>query len=402
MAQYIAILGRQPELSAAELNAVARAHLASVLPLMQQAVLVTAPSSFADLYPRFGGLVKLGVVLTQLPTVDAVFGDGFLKQLFPHLPAKGKIVFGVSTYGSAPFVRKTQALGKRLKVFFSENGRPARFLASEQGVLSSVVVAKERLLDRGMELLLIERDHGDIVVGHTVAVQAFEDFSERDYGRPKRDTASGMLPPKLARIMVNLSGAGASSRLLDPFCGSGTVLQEALFLGCRSVIGSDISQKAAAETKENLSWISRKKHYDLSAVTLLSSDVSELPKGVPPASIDAVVTEPYLGPSQESAHSLSVRTELEALYLRAFRVFFRLLVPGGRIVFLFPVLYENEKPHFIMNLDALLGVGFRLVQALPPEFVRLYHEKLSFRNSLVYRRSGQRVGRELLLFEKAG
>lgn len=400
MKEYVAVLGRQPELSAAELYAVSQSLRVSLSPLSPQVMLVNAPSSFAEQFPRFGGLVKLGAVLTRLSASEHVFGDGFLKQLFPHLPTKGKIVFGVSTYGSPAFLRATQQLGKRLKVFFSENGRPSRFLASEQGVLSSVVVAKERLVERGMELLLIESGQGDIVVACTVAVQAFEDFSTRDYGRPKRDAVSGMLPPKLARIMVNLSGAGASARLLDPFCGSGTVVQEALLLGCRSVVGSDISQKAINETKENLTWLSQTRKLDLSRMTLLCADVAQLGQSAPPASIDAIVTEPFLGPPQESDRPLALRTELETLYLKAFHTFFQLLTTKGRVVFLFPVFYYNEKPHFVLNLDALLHLGYRLLPALSSDLIDVFRDRLSYRNSIVYHRPGQRVGRELLLFEK--
>ena len=35
-------------------------------------------------------------------------------------------------------------------------------------------------------------------------MQDFEQWGARDYGRPSRDAVRGMLPPKLARMMVNL------------------------------------------------------------------------------------------------------------------------------------------------------------------------------------------------------
>ena len=42
--------------------------------------------------------------------------------------------------------------------------------------------------------------------------------------------------------------------ILDPFCGTGTVLQEALLAGY-DVIGTDLSQKMVDYTTENLSWL---------------------------------------------------------------------------------------------------------------------------------------------------
>src|SRR5205823_3602162 len=95
------------------------------------------------------------------------------------------------------------------------------------------------------------------------AVQPFEQFSARDFGRPGRDDLSGMLPPKLAIIMINLAANDTISVLLDPFCGSGTILSEALLLGYKNLIGSDISEKAVADTKTNLDWIANKFRRDL-------------------------------------------------------------------------------------------------------------------------------------------
>ena len=42
--------------------------------------------------------------------------------------------------------------------------------------------------------------------------------------------------------------------ILDPFCGTGTVLQEALLAGY-DVVGTDLSQKIVDYTTENLSWL---------------------------------------------------------------------------------------------------------------------------------------------------
>ena len=56
--------------------------------------------------------------------------------------------------------------------------------------------------------------------------------------------------------------------ILDPFCGSGTVLQEALLMGFTQVAGTDLSPKAITDTKENIAWIKEK--YNLNAQKLVS------------------------------------------------------------------------------------------------------------------------------------
>ncbi len=62
------------------------------------------------------------------------------------------------------------------------------------------------------------------------------------------------LHPKLARAMVNLSGALENELILDPFCGIGSILIEANLLGIES-IGIDIMYKWVSGAKINLNWI---------------------------------------------------------------------------------------------------------------------------------------------------
>jgi len=97
-----------------------------------------------------------------------------------------------------------------------------------------------------------------------LAVQDVEGYSERDYNRPSRDAKVGMTPPKLAQIMINLAGLKDGDTVYDPFCGVGTIMQEALLNDYR-VIGSDANSAQVENCRSNLSWISKKyilKHPD--------------------------------------------------------------------------------------------------------------------------------------------
>ncbi len=138
-----------------------------------------------------------------------------------------------------------------------------RYVENKEEALSSVTVAKNGLTNRGREFLispLFKEGAGGgqrYSLAKTEAVQPFEQFSARDFGRPGRDDLSGMLPPKLAMIMINLAQTSLNSILLDPFCGSGTILSEALLLGYKNLIGSDISEKAVEDTKINIDWIAK-------------------------------------------------------------------------------------------------------------------------------------------------
>ena len=54
--------------------------------------------------------------------------------------------------------------------------------------------------------------------------------------------------------MEETAGSRPAVTILDPFCGTGTVLQEALLAGY-DVVGTDLSQKMVDYTTENLSWL---------------------------------------------------------------------------------------------------------------------------------------------------
>ncbi|MDE0184521.1 MAG: methyltransferase domain-containing protein [Candidatus Poribacteria bacterium] len=72
---------------------------------------------------------------------------------------------------------------------------------------------------------------------------------------------SSALPTKLARAIVNLI-ADPCDRLVDPCCGTGTIVLEAAHMGIR-VVGYDINPKMVKATQGNLA------HYNLDASVLL-------------------------------------------------------------------------------------------------------------------------------------
>ena len=77
-------------------------------------------------------------------------------------------------------------------------------------------------------------------------------FKERrSHLRPRPSPIS--LHPKLARAMVNLTGALESEVILDPFCGSGGILIEAGLMGMKT-IGYDINKKMIWKSMVNLKY----------------------------------------------------------------------------------------------------------------------------------------------------
>jgi tRNA (guanine10-N2)-dimethyltransferase len=92
--------------------------------------------------------------------------------------------------------------------------------------------------------------------------------------------------------MVNLSRAKTGELLLDPFCGTGSAVIEAAFVGCR-VLGLDVQRRMAEGTRRNL------KHFDVESEGLVIADSRKLPL----TRIDRVVTDPPYGKSATTMKS---------------------------------------------------------------------------------------------------
>src|SRR5690606_572214 len=139
-----------------------------------------------------------------------------------------------------------------------------------------------------------------------------------DRQRPSVDAVSGVLPPKVARMLINIGNDTKKDSItfLDPFCGSGTILMEALLLGYDSV-GFDISVKAIEDSTKNLNWL-KQKYPVTTPVSLYQADSSEVkPKDLGLKPVDLIVTEGYLGPSTFDQSQLSVIIkELKELYIK--------------------------------------------------------------------------------------
>ncbi len=94
------------------------------------------------------------------------------------------------------------------------------------------------------------------------------------------------MPAKLARCMINLAQPRNGEIILDPFCGTGSLLVEAGLIGCR-VIGLDVKRRMIEGTLLNLL------HYGVEPLGVLVGDARYLP--LVALKIDCVVTDPPYG-----------------------------------------------------------------------------------------------------------
>ena len=429
------VLGREPLLSTAEIFSVLRIpfgeseayeYQPSVLRVsLRGAKNERRSNPLFDpnhLINRLGGTIKIGQELGQDLSEEKLL-DAMIAELET---IEGKLHFGISLYSppsstdvETRFIASSPTTptviedwGKEIKKRLKEKGRSVRYIFKDELTLSSVTVEKNGLVEKGREFLVyggVGIDCNQYLLAKTTAVQPFEQFSARDFNRPGRDARSGMLPPKLAMMMINLAdnslAVGAHGRaplpqrvLLDPFCGSGTILTEAILLGYKNIIGTDISDKAVIDTKQNLNWTIS--HYNLKSeifnLKILQGDITNLSNALAPESIDAIVTEPFLGPplrGRETVEQIKkTALELNHLYFQSFKEFKKILRPGGVVVFIFPRFLVGGEWVTISNrvVPDIQKLGFTVERLLP--------EKLNPEPFVLYHRDRQRVGREIWKF----
>jgi len=355
-------------------------------------------------FSRLGGSIRMAEALNVLNTVSWSNLLRYIDEQFPvwlsTLPDDGKLKLGLSIFGIQVSTAQLFRTGLDLKKICKANGRSVRLVPnnSELALSSAQVLHNQLTGDLGIELLFIKDGHRTWLA-RTVAVQDINGYAARDQHRPKRDARVGMLPPKLAQIIVNLSGAKAHETLLDPFCGTGVVLQEALLMDI-DAYGSDLEPRMVDYTRENLEWLKAK--HDVSAggrhSMWYSLDTGDATTATFTSKHDApiqhIACETYLGrplsgwPTPEKLREIigTCNVIIEKFMRNASRQF----APGSRFCLAIPAWKApNGRIHHLPLLDHLDDLGYNRISFEHAETTEL-----------VYSREGQFVARELLVITR--
>lgn len=365
--KLIFVLGANPALSLVELRSVLKTDVTLICTGAAMAEvddsLFESKNKCGEYFAiRLGGVIKVAELMGE--SAQNKLQEKLNKVLFELSSLKPtKFVFGLSFYGMREnkkgSIVDVKRLGIEAKKTIKETGKSVRYVEGEHGELSAVQVDKNNIIAKGAEVIIIEDmrialDQKNFLIAKTLAVQPYEQYSERDYGRPARDSRSGMLPPKLARIMVNMAlpagNVNPETKLLDPFCGSGTILTEAALMGIKNIYGSDVSPTATESTKKNLLWTINSASIKLiSEIKTADAKITEKTWGAV-APIDAVAAEPFLGVplrgTEEVRFLENSADELSKLYLSALKSLFNILKKGGRVVFIAPAFKIQQKPEY--------------------------------------------------------
>jgi len=374
MSTYYFQLGNTPALSVLELELVLRQSVWAdqlktnpklVLPEVAQISLDQEldQDDLTKLQTDLGGTVKVLEEVAVLHTQDQAEIES---RIITYLAqADKRIQFSLTAIGDHPLPKLDEAV---IKKELSALGVKSRYRPAPSDGLSAAVLLNHDV----SELYLIKTDRY-LVLAKTQAVQNIDDWTRRDREKPYANRKKGMLPPKVARMMVNIalgfltqdplyqSKIPAEITVYDPFCGTGTILMEAVMKGVQAQ-GTDLDDEAVSGATANLSWLAET--YQLKAdFSVTQRNVGQDFPANTPRWAEAIVTEPFLGkPTPQETELPNIFRGLHNMYLGAFKNWTKILQPNAVVVIILPRV-ETERHQFTLHklIDKLAPLGYTTI-----------------------------------------
>lgn len=367
--QYLFYYGVHQDLSLAELNSVLPD--VTISPLAQHVLHLTSkkPLNLNNLSCRLGSVVKIAQKVTTAKDLVTDISEIIKDQKID--------TFSVN-YATG---HNSTDLNQQVKSLLKSQSYSTRFVLNKKDFLSPLIIDSQKITE-----FIVDQSTNDIY--QVKACHPYHHWIARDRQKPYLTPHSGMLPPKLARILINLAVGNdelVGKTLLDPFCGTGTILMEASLLGLNN-IGSDISTKHLDGAKKNLAWLPQDHACadSLGSYQLIQADATHISKklSVP---VDYIVTEPFLGSPNPKAEKIKDMSKgLSKLYLGAVKDWLKILKPGGKVVITLPIFNLRGKQILTSSLiDSRENLGYNL-----------HHHRL------VFTRPGATITRQIIILEK--
>ena len=381
---YLLELGNNPSLSYLEASLRSKINatiphtnlicLDSIVPYNYRNLPKTPYQQYLD---ELGGSLSLSQIVAiniPLENIHTAFYE-YIKHYKDEHYKDTRMLLGVQYHNIKPMPDMLKHLSKQhYKLIHSplESSSSARYF-------------HENLSSKGIMMHIIYTDK-QCILASTVAVQNLRNYALRDYKKPFRDTEMGMLPPKLAQILINLGGKkDVNTIIYDPFCGSGTIGNEASILGLCS-INTDIDTIRIGNAVLNNEYLSAKFRYDKELMQLYTDDFTH-PKYTPKTDF-ITITEGYLGTNFITKPSIpdieESKKKVVDIWIRALKNRIKL---GTRIVFCLPYwLYKGKHIYCRDHIyDGLEYMGYR----------KMYAD-----DEFLYRRDDAFTGRDIQVWYK--
>lgn len=333
------ILGRNPQLSREEIFSYLDTRGVKYKEILFEENFLILDSDFEFDIQELGGTIKQGNIEFE----DTVYAfDEYLSKI--ELVQEDKFTYSI--FGNVEIdILKDYFKGNRQKAIFKHGGKN---LHLQDG--------PEIKFPNANHLFFAYETDKIFYFGKISQEYDYKEIKRRDLGRPSRREELD-ISARLSKILINLSGAKDGNLLLDPFCGIGGIMQEALIKNI-NVYGSDKDYMAIKNCQKNLQWL--KKNYKIDNFYMIyRKDATK----VPSKNYDAVATESPLGeivtkkPSEHKAKQII--KDFESLIIPILKHIKEVKKSKARVAITFPKMDKTEvnyeKIKKITGLKTLVG-----------------------------------------------
>ncbi len=382
--KFIFNLGRQSELSLAELYSLFGEQ--NVRPMTANLAVLESDDLPGNM-EEIGGSYKVSGIPKIIDQKDwSRLSEIISEYVKSDKDLTKKITFGLSIYNKELPLKEIHKLGFQIKKKLLKDFGSSRYVENRDQELNSAQIINNKLHKGNNVEVNIISNKNEIWLTKTLFIQNISRYAARDFNRPFRDSRNGMLPPKLAQILINIAAGGQKSVVLDPFCGTGVILQEAMLMG-NDVIGADLNPQMINFSIDNIKWLKTKFNIDqdiTSEFMVGDAITTQWPH------FDCVATETSLGaPLSKIPNSNSFNKIVENAnnLIKGFlENLANQLSSGQRLCIAVPAWKVSSNGFRKLNvIDDLDDLGYNLI-----EFKGLNNKEL------IYLRPSQVVGRQLL------
>jgi tRNA G10 N-methylase Trm11 len=356
--KYFFILGRNPILSKEEIFAYARARKITSKEILFEDNILLLDLDGEIPIQELGGTIKSGKVIFE----------GSAKE-FENYVDKNEVVpadkFSYAVYGNIdPDILKEKFKSERKKAVLKHGRNGIRLQDGE--------TAQNPNTD--FDVFMTSQSN-QVYFGLADQDYSYTHVKSRDMSKPVRREALA-ISPRLSKILINLSEAKPGDTLLDPFCGVGAILSEALVKQI-NVYGVDKDTEAIKDAEKNLNWL--KSNFEIKSTWTLEAKDSRF---APNRNFDAVATETPLGtvltrrPNERDAQKMV--QDFEALMIPILTRLKTAKKPNAKIAITFPSIGKVK-----VDIEKILDrTGLKLKKG-----------------PILESRKDQNISRDILVFE---
>ena len=314
------ILGRNPELSRHEVIEFLKARNREFTETFfeENFLVLETPADEKFNIQEFGGVMWLGEITTEGTTEDLA-KDIEKNEIIP-----------ADKFSYAVFGNQDEQI---IKDKFKERKKKAMLKHGRQQI--KFQDGSKHELPNADFYIFYHEHKGTVYFG--IATQDYDDkgVKKRDMQKPVR-RESLAISPRLSKILINLSGAKPRDLLLDPFCGIGGILQEAL-IKKMNVHGIDKDKEATEGAKQNLKWLTSE--YKITNNFTIENNDS---RKTPDLQFAAIATETPLGKvlrkKPDDNEAQNIIQNFEAYIIPILRRLKAVKKPKAKIAITFPAI----------------------------------------------------------------